>query len=228
MLIGFLSPMNTVFRLIFGLITALALNSSAALIDFNNLPLGTVPDGVYGGDVRITTSSWLTRGDGTPEMFGEGRGTIEVRDLSREGSGFIPSPAIWVRGFFNPETGEDLCTTLIQTDFLKPMTQFSVDLASLVFSGNLSYSGIDANGNAFSSFMSVDRAFLDVPGFAHVDITAPAGGYLTGFQFAQTDEAGANKDVGMDNLSYRVPEVTGWSIIVMSALGIAILKRRLA
>ncbi len=223
--------MNTTrLRLVLGLTTALSFNAAAGLIDFNNLPLGSVADGVY-GNVQIYTSTYIEDAGG--QIRFPGHGTIATGGTGVLQGPDFTSPAIFVSAQTPPPDydGRRWYVTQIGANFLTPMSSFSVDVSSGTFTSSLIYTGVDSSGAAWSGSAQIlpYRPFEGVGGYRHFDISAPAGGYLTGFFFEQGDSGAIEVDISMDNLSYtqRVPEVTGWSIIAMSALGLVVLKRRL-
>ena len=211
----------------------LAQSLSAALIDFNDLAVGTQVSSLnpYGG-ATITTRMWVTHGGiTTAESFT--RGVIGV------GPNGTPS-VVMEAGIMDSNTtdpelfGRQMWNIDIGVSFQAPVDRFSVDAFSLIWSSPLIYSGVNAMGEAFSS--SVRLPGSQVEEFTHLDITAPTGGYITGFHFSQFENFFEIK-LAMDNLDYTaaagtigsspVPEAIGLPTFVFAIVGVLFAHRRL-
>jgi hypothetical protein len=179
---------------------ALQFDASALLIDFNDLGLGSDPNGVYGGQVRLTTTGQThDRETGQPLPGASG----EISNL------YGDSPNVLVR---LPAGSGNLVT--LAAEFLSPTLGFSFDINSN-YSLRLLYTGVDALGSALSGSLTI----FNTHDYAlnHFSLTAPAGGYLTGFSMSQADDGSV--EIAMDNLDFtttaeaagvRVPD-SGWT-----------------
>jgi hypothetical protein len=182
--------------LIVGGALAVQFNASALLIDFNDLSLGSDPNGVYGGQVRLTT------GGQTDEMRPATSG--EISNL------YGDSPNVLVR---LPSGSGNLVS--IAAEFLSPTLGFSFDVNSS-YSLRLLYTGIDALGAALSGSVTIFNTH-DLA-LNHFSLTAAPGTYFTGFSMSQADDGSV--EIAMDNLDFttatdpagvRVPD-SGWTL----------------
>jgi len=193
---------------------------SAILIDFNNLSTGSAPDGTY-FDAHIRTLVTISDGpDGAILQSGSGRISSEYGN-----------PGIFVSRMFldpnipPPENGI-INRVLIDVGFSTRINTFSVDVDS-AYSSVLFYTGFDASGQSILGnipfFSTHDWTYQ------HLEVAAPAGGYLTGFYFSQQDRGGVH--VAMDNLDYTraaVPDTTTTISALAIAVGsLAFMRRRL-
>ena len=182
--------------LIVGGALAVQFNANALLIDFNDLSLGSDPNGVYGGQVRLITTAQT--GEMLPATSGE------ISNL------YGDSPNVLVR---LPSGSGNLVT--LAAEFLSPTLGFSFDINSN-YSLRLLYTGIDALGAALSGSVMI----MNTHDYAlnHFSLIAPAGAYLTGFSMSQADDGSV--EIAMDNLDFtttpteagtRVPD-SGWTL----------------
>jgi len=196
------------------------LDARAILIDFNNLSAGSTPDGTY-FDAQIRTSVTINDGiDGPVVQSGSGRISSEY------GSPGIFVPRMFLDPNIPPPENGIINRVLIDVAFSTPINSFSVDVDS-AYSSVLFYTGFDASGQSILGnipfFSTHDWTFQ------HLEVTAPTGGYLTGFHFSQEDRGGVH--VAMDNLDYTraaVPDTTTTISALAIAVGsLAFLRRRL-
>jgi hypothetical protein len=187
--------------LIVGGALAVQFNASALLIDFNDLSIGSDPNGVYGGQVRLTATG-QTRDRETDEMRTATSG--EISNL------YGDSPNVLVR---LPSGSGNLVT--LAAEFLAPTLGFSFDINSN-YSLRLRYTGIDALGAALSGSVMIFNTH-DLA-LNHFSLTAAPGTYLTGFSMSQADDGSV--EIAMDNLDFttatdttgvRVPD-SGWTL----------------
>jgi hypothetical protein len=173
-----------------------ALPSHALLIDFENLPGGSVPDlfNPHAGYVNFSTyrevrqdSDEGRRGDGTLVYSQTGAGEI---------TSFLGSSALALR-----HDRSILGWTQIRlgVDFVGGVSEFSVDVASWVFGISLRYSGFDAAGQPISGTVG-SRGFTFEEFSTHQHVVAPEGGYLTGFYMQTADYA--YEALYLDNLDF--------------------------
>ena len=181
---------------------ALLLSQSlpAALIDFNDIPIGTEVSSLnpYGNAV-ISTRLWVTQGAATVAESST-RGVIGTIDSPLRG------PAVTIQASQQDMTQPDQRQAWhiqIGVAFQTPVSQFSVDAYSRFYNSSLVYTGVDERGEAFILFGGTVGGFFPV--ITHLDIAAPTGGYITGFYFSQV-ESTTGILLAMDNLSYTVPE----------------------
>jgi len=170
----------------------------AALIDFNDIPIGTEVTSLnpYGNAI-ISPRLWVTQ-----------RGSTVFESLTRgliatdpDGS---PSVSIYADWGDAPSVDRPSWHIDIAVSFIVPVSTFSVDACSRIWSSRLFYSGIDGSGEAFTSQVTIPSR-LGPEVFTHFDIAAPTGGYITDFHFSQTENF-FGIHLAMDNLSYTVPE----------------------
>jgi hypothetical protein len=208
----------------------LAPSLPAALIDFNDMSVGTQIGSLNPyGDAAISTRYWATAGRTGPiiaESFTRGM----IDDIGGSPSFAVESSRL-VDPLRNDET-EFWRNIQIGVTFGAPVSAFSVDLFTEVYSSRLIYSGINELGEAFTS-----SAFL--PGsrgestFNHFDIAAPLGAYITGFYFSQFENADSIR-IAMDNLDYTtttvaapVPETLGLPTFAFTICVVLYLHRRM-
>lgn len=187
------------------------LQVGALLIDFNDLALGSNPNGTYYDQVRLTTAGQTyDRETGLPMPTTTGT----VSDLY----GDSPNALVYL-----PTNYRNLVA--IAADFLVPVARFSLDINSN-YSMRLSYTGIDAFGSPLSGVVSIFNTHnFDLNPF---ELIAPLGSYLTGFSVSQGDNGSV--ELAIDNLDFtaataqagvQVPE--GGATIFMLVGGMAAL-----
>jgi hypothetical protein len=172
-----------------------ALPSHAILLDFENLPVGTVPDSLSSSYLNITTyrevrqdSDEGRRGNGTLIYSGTGAGTI---------SSFLGSSALSVshdRSYLGYWT-----QIRLGLEFIGGVSEFSVDLGSWAFTANLQYSGFDAMGQPISGRVGTSGYTFEEFS-THQHVVAPEGGYITGFYVQMQDSA--FEQFYLDNLDF--------------------------
>jgi hypothetical protein len=216
---------------------ALLLSQSvpAALIDFNDIAVGTVATGLNPyGDAVISTRLWVTeQGPIVAESFT--RGVIDVYPYFPNGD----SPAVVIGASAQDAPGDWSSSRWnidIGVSFLVPVSTFSVDAYSAFYSTPLIYSGVNALGEAFT--MSAGSLGGMPDRLDHFSITAPTGGYITGFHFSQFEDVGSIV-LAMDNLDYtpfasesglptaRVPEAIGLPTFIVTICGMLFAHRRM-
>jgi len=173
----------------------LAHSAPATLIDFDDIAIGTEVSSLnpYGNAV-ISTRLWVTQGGINGPTVAESftRGVI--------GLGPNGSPSVVLEASSADRVGDDPTWQIdIAVSFKAPVSTFSVDAYSQVYTSHLIYSGFDALGAPFtlSSLMGGGPSVFD-----HFDIVAPTGGHITGFHFSQWENGGPIL-LAMDNLSVR-------------------------
>jgi len=203
----------------------------AALIDFNDIPVGTEVSSLnpYGAAV-IGTRLWVTERDmGTTVLESFTRGVIGAGPNDSPSvvmeAGPQDAPGYWASSQWNIE---------IAVSFQAPISTFSVDAFSRTYSSQLFYTGVDETGEAFT-FSAGWLGGLVAPEFDHFDVVAPEGGYITGFYFTQFENVGTIV-LAMDNLDYTtvspniasaaVPETIGLPTFVFTICGVLFVHRR--
>jgi hypothetical protein len=200
---------------------------SAALIDFNDIAIGTEVSSLnpYGAAV-ISTRFWVNQ-HGTTVAESFTRGVI--------GTGPNGSPSVvieaGIRDLTDPEQlGGQLWNIDIGVSFQAPMSTFSIDAFSGFWSAPLIYSGVNALGEIFTSSAHIPARIDE--SFTHFDIVAPTGGYITGFHFSQFENF-FDIHLAMDNLDYTlansvpVPETIGLPTFVFAICGLLFAHRRM-
>jgi hypothetical protein len=210
---------------------ALLLSQSvpAALIDFNDIALGTEVNGLTFGSATINTRLWVTQqGSTVAESFS--RGVI---------GDFDGSPAVLMQaGPGDATTFEERQRWNIEigVSFNSPISRFSLDGYSQTYTSQLIYSGINDLGETFTLSGGLMGGFT--PDSTHFDIFAPAGGYITEFHFSQFEDRGSIV-LTLDNLDYtplpgesglpiaRVPETIGLPTFLVTICGVLFAHRRM-
>jgi hypothetical protein len=222
------------------ILCALLLSHSvhAALIDFNDIAVGTEVSSLNPfGSAVIGTRYWVTDGTTTvAESFT--RGVIgNPSYLNGTPSVVMESSPLDAP---QPDDGPKLWRNIeIAVSFANPISAFSVDAYSYTYTSSLIYSGVNATGEAFTLSGGSLGGMPDR--LDHFDITAPAGGYITGFHFSQFEDRGGIM-LAMDNLDYTavagtvgstsigstaVPEAIGLPTFVFTICGMLLVHRRM-
>ena len=201
----------------------LAHSVPAALIDFNDIAVGTQVSSLNPyGDAAINTRMWVTE-----------RGTTVTESLTRGVIGIGPngSPSVVMEAGYGDVTDPEQFLLQrwnidIAVSFQTPINRFSVDAFSLIWTSSLIYSGVNALGEAFTSSAHLPGSSGEQI-FTHFDITAPTGGYITGFHFSQFEDF-FDIQLAMDNLDYiPVPEPLGLPTFVFAIGGVLFAHRRM-
>jgi len=204
---------------------ALLLSQSvpAALIDFNDIPVGTEVSSLnpYGAAV-IGTRLWVIERDmGTTVLESFTRGVIgagpdDSPSVVME-AGPQDAPGYWAYYHWNIE---------IAVSFQAPISTFSVDAFSRTYNSQLFYTGVDEMGEIFI-LSAGSLGGLVTPQFDHFDVVAPEGGYITGFYFTQFENVGTIV-LAMDNLDYvPIPETIGLPTFVFTICAVLFVHRRM-
>lgn len=203
----------------------------AELYDFNDIATGTQVNSLNPfGSAVINTRLWVTEGGGTvAESFT--RGVIDNPSFLNG----TPSVVIEAGPLDAPgDRSNSRWNIEIGVSFQNPISAFSVDAYSAFYSTDLIYTGVNEMGEAFT----LSGGWLGGLGdrIDHFDITAPTGGYITGFYFSQFEDNGSIM-LALDNLDYTlaggaiasapVPETIGLSTFVFSIIGMLFLHRRM-
>lgn len=206
----------------------------ASLIDFNNIPIGTEVSSLNPfGNAVISTRLWVTEyNPGQPpvtvaESFT--RGVIGPFAEHAVSSGNTGSPSVVITAGPGDRTDwekKQSWAVEISVAFQTPVSAFSVDAYSAFYNSNLVYTGVDAIGETFIGSAPLPSGVV-APGFTHFGITAPTGGYITGFRFSQGEFTGGIQ-LAMDNLGYTVPESIGLPTFAFAICGVIFLHRRIA
>lgn len=205
----------------------------AELYDFNDIATGTQVSSLNPfGSAVISTRLWVIEDGATvAESFTRGiidnpsylNGTPSVVIGAARGD----APGDWSNSRWNIEIG---------VSFQTRISTFSVDAYSAFYSTDLFYTGVDELGQTFTLSGGSLGGMLDR--FDHFDITAPAGGYITGFYFSQFEDTGSIM-LGLDNLDYTtvagptasslatVPETIGPTTLVLTICGMLFVHRRM-
>jgi hypothetical protein len=196
-------------------------SATATLIDFNDIAIGTEVTSLnpYGGAV-IGTRLWvIDYGDGATVAESFTRGIIDE-------VGGSPAVVIEAGPLDATQWGEHQRWNIeIAVSFQVPISTFSLDAYSRTYTSRIIYSGVNEMGGTFTlSSSPLGGSTYD---FTHFDISAPTGGYLTGFHFSQFDDVGSILLV-MDNLDYTpVPETIGLPTFVLSICAVLFGHRRM-
>jgi hypothetical protein len=216
---------------------ALLLSQSvpAALIDFNDVPVGTQISSLNpSGAAVIGTRLWITdRATGTTTAESFTRGVIGNPSFLNG----TPSAVIEAaRGDAPGDPFSSRWNIQMAVSFQAPISTFSVDAYSAFYSTHLFYTGVNELGETFTLSGGVLGAPIDR--FDHFDITAPTGGYITGFYFSQFEDNGSIM-LALDNLDYTtvsqniasvsapVPETVGLPTFAFTICGVLFVHRRL-
>ena len=172
--------------------------AGAALIDFENLALGSQPSAGQFGDVNISTRYWVTDGFQGPtiaESFT--RGVIDVQNGSQ--SVVVVSQHSDADGLRTDASARR--NIQVNVNFASGVSGFAVDVFSEIYSSALVFSGFNSLGEAFQISTAFSGAGPGVEDFTHLSAFAPEGGYITGFYFSQW-ETSDHIRLAMDNLDY--------------------------
>jgi hypothetical protein len=213
-------------RIICLCIILLSQSVPAALIDFNDIAIGTELSTLDFGSARISTRLWVTQ-EGTTVSESFTRGVIDD---------FGGSPAVVMQaGPLDATNFEERQRWNIEigVSFNTPISRFSLDGYSQTYTSELIYSGVNGLGETFTLSGGVMGGFTGDS--THFDIAAPTGGYITGFYFSQFEDRGTIL-LTLDNLDYaptaggsaiaRVPEAIGLPTFIVAICGLLFAHRR--
>ena len=199
----------------------LAQHAHGELFDFNDIAIGTEVTSLnpYGNAV-IRTRLWVTE-DGATVAESFTRGVIDNPSFLNG------SPSVVIQASSADAPGDpsnSQWNVEIGVSFQTPVPAFSVDAFSAYYSTRLMYSGVNELGETFTVSGGSLGGLRDM--FDHFDITAPAGGYITGFHFSQYEDVGGIF-LAMDNLEYKtgIPEAIGLPTFVFTICGLLFLHR---
>jgi hypothetical protein len=201
----------------------------AALIDFNNIAIGTEVNGLNSGSATISTRLWVTQqGTTVSESFTRGViGDFEGSPGVVMQAGPLDATNFDERQRWNIEIG---------VSFSTPISRFSLDGYSQTYTSELIYSGVNDLGETFTLSGGLMGGFT--PDSTHFDIVAPTGGYITEFHFSQFEDRGSIL-LALDNLDYtplpgesglptaRVPEAIGLPTFLVTICGVLFAHRRM-
>lgn len=190
--------------------------AGATTISFDDMAIGSNPDGNYGD---FTIDTFVRIGSATKFITRDARIDIWAGSQAVVAGNRPFPPLDLVDG--------SATYARIGVDFNVPVSEFSVDVSCHLFSFPFHYFGFDASGQRFDGTDLNLRTYLPgQPESIRLSHSAPVGGYLSGFFFEMSDGGGI-VELRMDNLSYNsVPDGGSTGILLgLGFLGLGLFRR---
>jgi len=199
-------------------------NTTGGTITFDDLPIGTVPDGVYnGGEVTIVTHEQHRVGGSYLSDPIPGAATIQQFPID----GRSPNPFLYMfpHAPFSESTLKYMADgdydffdvnryTLVDLDFLAPVNTVSFDFFRGFFSVDLTTTGTLSTGEPFQQTQKIGGFFR----WEEIDLSAPPGGLLNHIHIETFQN-----EIGLDSIQYlRVPDSGNTALLLaVGCLGLA-------